>query len=100
MDTIAQTFLTDIEAFIADSDIDPTTLGKQALGDPSFVFDLRKGRSPSARTMDKVRAWMRGNASDVKPVPASSAGENRPAPVQRTSHLTHLAKLEAESIHI
>lgn len=100
MDTIAQTFLTDIEAFIAESDIDPTTLGKQALGDPSFVFDLRKGRSPSARTMDKVRAWMRGNASDVKPAPAPTTGENRPAPVQRTSHLTHLAKLEAESIHI
>jgi sulfate adenylyltransferase subunit 2 len=99
MDTIAQTFLTDIEGFLAESKIDPTTLGKQALGDPSFVFDLRKGRSPSARTMDKVRAWMRGNATDARPAPAPSS-ENRPAPVQRTSHLTHLAKLEAESIHI
>lgn len=100
MDTIAQTFLTDIEGFIAESKIDPTTLGKQALGDPSFVFDLRKGRSPSARTMDKVRAWMRSNGADVKPAPAPAPGEARPAPVQRTSHLTHLAKLEAESIHI
>jgi len=100
MDTIAQTFLTDIEGFLMESKIDPTTLGKQALGDPSFVFDLRKGRSPSARTMDKVRAWMRGNGADVKPVPSTAMSENRPAPMPRAGHLTHLAKLEAESIHI
>ena len=100
MDTIAQTFLTDIESFLAEAKIDPTTLGKQALGDPSFVFDLKKGRSPSARTMDKVRAWMRGNGTDVKPAPASPASESRAAPAPRAGHLTHLAKLEAESIHI
>ena len=98
MDTIAQAFLTDIESFLAEAKIDPTTLGKQALGDPSFVFDLKKGRSPSARTMDRVRAWMRSNGREMKPAPVPR--DDRPTPAPRTGHLTHLAKLEAESIHI
>ena len=63
MDTIAQSFLTDIESFLTDAEIDSTTLGKQALGDPSFVSDLRKGRSPSSRTMERVRNWMRTMAA-------------------------------------
>jgi len=100
MDTIAQTFLADVESFITEADIDPTTLGKQALGDPSFVFDLRKGRSPSARTMDRVRNWMRNNGRPVQPPEALAQPVSRPAPVPRAGHLTHLAKLEAESIHI
>jgi len=100
MDTIAQSFLTDVESFLTEADIDPTTFGKQALGDPSFVFDLRKGRSPSARTMDRVRNWMRGNGRPVKPPEAPAPPASRPAPAPREGHLTHLAKLEAESIHI
>ncbi len=46
MDTIAQSFLAEIEAYLASTGTDATAFGKQALGDPSFVFDLRKGRSP------------------------------------------------------
>jgi len=91
MDSIAQGFLSEIEQYLAHAAIDPTTLGKQALGDPSFVFDLRKGRSPSTRTMNRVREWMRG--PDVKLQSSkSAAGEVLP--------LTHLQRLEAESIHI
>lgn len=54
----AKSFSDEVEAFLAKAKIEPTKLGKEALGDPSFVFDLRKGRSPSGRTMDKVRIWM------------------------------------------
>jgi sulfate adenylyltransferase subunit 2 len=86
MDTIAQTFLKEIEAFLETSTIDPTNFGKQALGDPSFVFDLRKGRSPSTRTIEKLRAFMR------KPT--------EPKPMIAPHKMTHLEKLEAESIHI
>jgi len=91
MDTIAQAFLTDIEQYLAEAAIDPTTLGKQALGDPSFVFDLRKGRSPSTRTINRVREWMR-KPDAVPPVQKPVAEE--------ASRLTHLQRLEAESIHI
>ncbi|MFO0994099.1 MAG: sulfate adenylyltransferase subunit CysD [Hyphomicrobiales bacterium] len=43
---------------------------------------------------------MRSNATDVKPAPAPAQPESRPAAAPRAAHLTHLAKLEAESIHI
>ncbi len=91
MDTIAQAFLADIEQYLADAALDPTTLGKQALGDPSFVFDLRKGRSPSTRTINRVREWMR-KPEPAPPLQKPMAGES--------SRLTHLQQLEAESIHI
>jgi len=65
----SQTFVDDVEAFLARTKVEPTRLGKEALGDPSFVFDLRKGRSPSGKTMDKVRVWM----ASWQPTPARMA---------------------------
>ena len=95
MDTIASAFLTEIEGFLIKSSLDPSSLGKQALGDPSFVSDLRKGRSPSTRTIEKVRAWLRSH--DTLAVEAS---QNRSVGLIPGHRLTHLEKLEAESIHI
>ncbi len=98
MDTVAQSFLAEVERFLEQAGVDPTTLGKQALGDPSFVFDLRRGRSPSTRTIDKVRNWIgqqRPAASATQPLAGKTetmASMARP--------LTHLERLEAESIHI
>src|SRR5579871_3977225 len=88
MSTSATAFLGEIEQFLARSATDPSTLGKNALGDPNFVFDLRNGRSPSTRTIDKVRSWISAQA----PKPA--------VPGLDANRLTHLQKLEAESIHI
>ncbi len=93
MDSTAKTFLAEIEAHLARAGIDPTSFGKQALADPSFVFDLRKGRSPSARTMDKVRSFIRDLAPQPQTAPAA-------APVTPAHRLTHLERLEAEAIHI
>jgi len=99
MDSIAQAFLSDVEAFLAKAVVDPTTLGKQALGDPSFVFDLRKGRSPSARTMDRVREWMSQRLAP--PAARTKAVEPPVAKSPLAPHrLTHLERLEAEAIHI
>jgi sulfate adenylyltransferase subunit 2 len=92
MDTLAQTFLADIEAFLKSTDTDATAFGKQALGDPSFVFDLRKGRSPSTRTMEKVRAAMSTSAATIS--------SEKPVATIAAKTMTHLDKLEAESIHI
>lgn len=59
MISYSQSFTDDVEKFLKRTGVEPTIFGREALGDPSFVFDLRKGRSPSARTMDKVRDWIR-----------------------------------------
>jgi sulfate adenylyltransferase subunit 2 len=92
MDPIAKTFLAEIEQFLATSATEATSLGKQALGDPSFVFDLRKGRSPSTRTIEKLRSWISANGA-----PPMSA---TPKSMIAAHPMTHLEKLEAESIHI
>jgi len=91
MDSVAQSFLSEIERFLSSAGVDPTALGKQALGDPNFVFDLRKGRSPSTRTIEKVRGW----------IAQQGAAAAAPKSIHRTARtLTHLERLEAESIHI
>jgi TorA maturation chaperone TorD len=56
--TLNEQFCSEVEDYLNVSGIDATTFGKRAMKDPRFVFDLRKGRSPSARTMDRVRAFM------------------------------------------
>jgi sulfate adenylyltransferase subunit 2 len=93
-------FLTEIEGFLKRTAMEATALGKQALADPNFVFDLRKGRAPSGRTMDKIRDFMMG----FGPAPAVAAPETkaalRPVPQPAQLGLTHLERLEAEAIHI
>ncbi|MFQ5533473.1 MAG: COG4223 family protein [Sphingomonadales bacterium] len=51
-------FREQVEAFLKRHQFGAATLGSQALKDPKFVSDLRRGRSPSLKTIDRVRAWM------------------------------------------
>lgn len=71
MSTLTEQFLAEIETYLAVNGMDATAFGRQSLNDPNFVFDLRKNkRSPSARTIDRVREFMRSSRS--KP-PADAA---------------------------
>lgn len=54
MSTISENFLNAVERAIAETGINATEFGRRALGDPNFVFDLRRGRSCQAATMDRV----------------------------------------------
>lgn len=55
-------FVAEIEAFLDANKMKPTQFGKAALGDPNFVRDLReKGRAPSFKTADRVRAFIRSS---------------------------------------
>jgi hypothetical protein len=56
MGTFSEQFRAEVEAFLAASRMRPTDFGREAVGDPSFVTHLRRGRSPSLATADKVRA--------------------------------------------
>ena len=63
LEPIGPRFLREVEAFLEVTGIKPHVLGEQALGDPSFVLRLERGRSPTLGTIDKVGAWMADNAS-------------------------------------
>jgi hypothetical protein len=51
--------LTEIEAFLVETGIAARDFGREAMGDPPFVADLRKGRHPGPETKERARAGMR-----------------------------------------
>jgi hypothetical protein len=50
--------LREVEKFLRQSDVAPTRFGREAVGDPRFVFDLRNGRDPRPTTIARVRAYL------------------------------------------
>ena len=50
----AADFLAAVEAYLQRSGESASAFGRRVLGDPTFVFDLRTGRSPSLRLVDRV----------------------------------------------
>jgi hypothetical protein len=51
-------FQTEVEAFLASTRMKATDFGRESIGDPNFIRHLRKGRSPTLVTADRVRAFM------------------------------------------
>ena len=56
-------FRCEVEAFLEVTRTKRAVFGLAAAGDPSFVARLTSGASPTLATVDRVRAWMRANAS-------------------------------------
>lgn len=54
--------LREVEKFLKVSEISAARFGREAMRDPRFVFDLRKGREPGRRTVTKVRAYLESGA--------------------------------------
>jgi hypothetical protein len=48
-----------VEKFLRLNGTAPTRFGRDVVGDPRFVFDLRNGRDPRPRTVAKVRAYLK-----------------------------------------
>jgi 2,4-dienoyl-CoA reductase-like NADH-dependent reductase (Old Yellow Enzyme family) len=42
----------------------PSRFGREALGDPKLVFDLREGRELRARTAQRLIDYLDGNAAE------------------------------------
>lgn len=52
-------FIDTVEAFLAENpEVSASALGMKSLSDPSFVRDLRRGRSPRAETIRTAGGWM------------------------------------------
>lgn len=47
-----------VEKYLRRTRTAPTRFGREVLGDPRFVFDLRNGREPREETVARVRAWL------------------------------------------
>lgn len=47
-----------IERHLQRTKTTPTQFGREAAGDPCFVFDLRRGREPRPRMIQRVEAYM------------------------------------------
>ena len=58
MQTLEEQFNTRLNAFLGSTGLRPTTLGMQAVGDPSLLRQIERGRSPSLRTADRVLAFV------------------------------------------
>jgi hypothetical protein len=56
--TISKHFIAQVEAFLKRTGFKPTEFGRQAVGDSGFVLNLRRGRSPTLATADKVLAFI------------------------------------------
>ena len=56
-------FKKQVEDFLGKTDMNATNFGREAVSDPSFVFNLRKGRECRERTRLKVIAFIEANSS-------------------------------------
>jgi hypothetical protein len=52
--------LREVEKYLRRNDTAPTRFGRDVVGDPRFVFDLRRGRDPRPATVARVRAFLEG----------------------------------------
>ena len=52
------TLLERIEKHLKDHHISATRFGRRAVGDPRFVLDLRMGRRPRRRTIERLEAYL------------------------------------------
>jgi len=74
MHTYTEQFLAEVEAFLRRSGCKPAELGRQAVGDPAFVLNLRRGRSPKLATADRVVAYIRAEEARLAGRGAACSG--------------------------
>jgi len=62
------TLLERIERHLKDNHISATRFGRRAVGDPRFVLDLRMGRRPRRRTIERLNAYLNTPESSCPPI--------------------------------
>jgi hypothetical protein len=67
--------LAEIESFLEEARMTPTAFGRDALGDPGFVFGLRSGRecrrSTVTRAQEQMRHYKRAGEFIRRPTPTA-----------------------------
>ena len=62
METLKGLFMARVDAFLERTGVAPATLGRQAVGDPNLVRQLRHGRSPT------LAIWRRPTAASNRAI--------------------------------
>jgi len=68
-----------IDDFLSESGMTATAFGKETVGDPNFVHDLRRGREPRSRTVRQVEAYIAANRPSIAPADAADEPERAPS---------------------
>jgi hypothetical protein len=55
-----------IDTYLRSSKSSPSRLGRDAVGDPNFVMNLRDGRQPRQATLDRVLAFIEGREASIR----------------------------------
>ncbi|HZT90342.1 MAG TPA: hypothetical protein VFA12_20545 [Stellaceae bacterium] len=58
MDLPPHPLIAEVEAFLYTHRMTPTAFGRDALGDPTFVFEIREGRECRRSTVKRAREQM------------------------------------------
>ena len=85
MQTLEEQFNRRLNAFLASTDMSPTTLGMMAVGDPSLLRQIERGRSPSLRTADRILAFLAAYEADPAAAMARCARPRRAARDRKTN---------------
>ena len=56
-----------VERFLKASRMPESRFGRDALGDPCFVSDLKNGREPRSATVDRVLAYIATHSPEQSP---------------------------------
>lgn len=48
-----------VERYLKRTGTKPSNFGREAMGDPGFVFQLRRGREPFPQTVDRVERYLK-----------------------------------------
>jgi hypothetical protein len=54
-----------IERHLKETHMSATRFGRRAVGDPRFVLDLRAGRRPRRRTVERVELYLQDQRSSL-----------------------------------
>ena len=68
-------FLADIEAFLRHAGMSATAFGRACARDPNLVSDLRGGRDPRLRLVERVSAFIQSHASEPKQQPGDTTSQ-------------------------
>lgn len=66
MSPSAERLLQECEDFLADFRASPSRFGREACSDPKLIYQLRRGREPTARTAARIRRFMREMREEQK----------------------------------